>query len=130
MTEGVCEQSSEFTPPVATTGNYIREWSLSEPFVADSSRTLGQIDYILAGSSHLQQASADVDGLLDLSRYFDDMERTVLLRKDTVLPADTTLTLAFDYLSRFKVYLNGQLIYQAATDYTAIIGALVVESSD
>ena len=41
ITKGVCEQSSEFTPPVATTGNYIQEWSLSEPFVADSLRTLG-----------------------------------------------------------------------------------------
>lgn len=99
--------------------NYLTKWSISEMFKKDSTKVLSQIDSLLGNKSKFKSVQADSDGLLNISRFYDDMTKTVALTCNLMSDSDRTVKLKFDYADHLTIVLDSKILFDKGMNFQA-----------
>ena len=97
--------------------NYLTKWNVSEMFTKDSVNYISQIDSIFQNKSKFKPVEADADGLVNISRFYDDMTKTVALTCNLVSDADRTVKLNFDYADHLVILLNSGILFDQGMNF-------------
>lgn len=99
--------------------NYLTKWNMSEMFKKDSVNVIFQIDSLLENKSKFMSVQADSDGLLNISRFYDDMTRTVALSCNLVSDSSRTVKLNFDYADHLTIVSNSEILFNNGMNFQA-----------
>lgn len=95
---------------------YLTEWQLSEMFSKDSVNFASQLDSLHI-NDQFKSVRADADGLVNISRFYDDMTKTVVLRYTLESDADRKVRLNFDYADHLTIFLNSEILFDKGMDF-------------
>lgn len=96
--------------------NYLTRWELSDMFVKDSINFMAQLDSI-QNNGMFKSIEADADGLVNISRFYDDMTKTVVLRQTLESDMDKKVQLHFDYADHLSIFLNSELLFDKGMNF-------------
>lgn len=102
--------------------SYLTKWDVSEIFAKDSINFVSQIDSILKDKVTFKTIEADEDGLLNISRFYDDMTKTVVLSNSLESKSDKTVKLNFDYADHLVILLNSEILFDKGMDFAPPAG--------
>lgn len=102
--------------------NYLTKWKVSKMFAKDSINFEEQIDSLFLNKAVFKSIEADDDGLLNISRFYDDMTKTVVLIYDLESDADRMVKLNFDYADHLVMLLNSQILFDKGMNFTPPAG--------
>jgi hypothetical protein len=97
--------------------NYLNRWMTSEPFVKDSITYLDQVDSLKAIKGFTKSIEADADGLINISRFYEDMSKTVILTNTLISDSDRTIGLHFDYADYLVVLMNSKVLFDKGMNF-------------
>jgi len=97
--------------------NYLTKWQLSEMFTKNSLNFVSQIDSIFQYKNKFKSIEADEDGLVNISRFYDDMTKTVVLRSSLESDSDRMGKLNFDYADHLVILLNSEILFDKGMDF-------------
>jgi len=97
--------------------NYITKWYISEMFVKDSVNFLQQADSLLKHRDTFKEINADKDGLVNISRFYDDMDNTTILTSKIVSDSEKEVELNFDYADHLVILLNSETLFDGGMDF-------------
>ncbi len=97
--------------------NYLTKWNVSEMFTKDSVNYVSQTDSLFHNKSKFKPIQADADGLLNISRFYDDMTKTVALTCRLVSDSDKTVKLNFDYADHLVILLNSAILFDKGMNF-------------
>lgn len=101
---------------VALSKNYLTQWQLSEMFTKDTINFVAQLDSVLVNGK-FKSIEADDDALVNISRFYDDMTKTVVLRHTLESDADRQVRLNFDYADHLAIFLNSEVLFDKGMDF-------------
>ncbi|WP_424003588.1 hypothetical protein [Maribacter sp. IgM3_T14_3] len=101
---------------------YLTKWKMSEMFTKDSINFISQIDSLLVNDSKFKPIEADVDGLINISRFYDDMTKTVALKCTITSDTTKTVNLNFDYADYLVIQLNSKTLFDKGMNFQPPIG--------
>jgi hypothetical protein len=96
---------------------YLTKWKMSEMFTKDSVDFSRQIDSLRLNHSKFKSIVADDDGLLNISRFYDDMTKTVALKCTITADAEKTVNLDFDYADYLVIQLNSKTLFDKGMNF-------------
>lgn len=99
--------------------NYLTKWNVSEMFTKDSVNFISQIDSLRDNKSKFMPIQADADGLVNISRFYDDMTKTVALTRNLVSDSDRTVKLNFDYADHLVIIFNSKILFDKGMNFQA-----------
>ncbi|MET1259016.1 hypothetical protein ABV409_06725 [Flagellimonas sp. DF-77] len=112
------DQTRSSDTDVAQIGpNYITKWYISEMFAKDSVNFPQQADSLLKLRDKFKEINADNDGLVNISRFYDDMDNTIVLTSQIVSDAEKEVELHFDYADHLVVLLNSETLFDGGMDF-------------
>ena len=91
-------------------------------FTKDSINFVSQVDSLFRNKSRFKSIEADDDGLLNISRYYDDMTKTVALRCTLESEVDKSVKLNFDYADHLVIFLNSELLFDKGMNFAPPAG--------
>ena len=97
--------------------NYITKWHMSEMFAKDSVNFLQQADSLLKHRDNFKEIKANKDGLVNISRFYDDMDKTVILTSKIVSDSETEVTLNFDYADHLVILMNTEILFDGGMNF-------------
>lgn len=97
--------------------NYLTKWQISEPFAKDSVNFISQVDSLFDNRDIFKKVTADMDGLLNISRFYDDMDKTVALTCNIVADSDRDVKLNFDYADHLVILLNSEVLFDGGMNF-------------
>ncbi|WP_394750500.1 hypothetical protein [Spongiimicrobium salis] len=97
--------------------NYIAQWRMSEMFAKDSVNYRQQADSLLKHRDKFKEIRADKDGLVNISRFYDDMDKTVVLTSKIVSDAEKEVILNFDYADHLVILLNSEILFDGGMNF-------------
>ena len=116
--QGIERNSSKEMPLT----NYLTKWEVSEMFAKDSLNFVSQIDSLFLNKAVFESIEADDDGLLNISRFYDDMTKTVALSCNLISKVDKTVKLNFDYADHLVMFLNSEILFDKGVNFTPPAG--------
>ena len=99
------------------TEEFLKTWHISQPFAKDSTNFKSQVDSILKHRVKFKTVLADEDGLINISRYYDDMTKTVVLTCNLVSDSDRTVLMNFDYADHLVVLFDSKIRFDGGMDF-------------
>ncbi|MEJ2195915.1 MAG: hypothetical protein P8X73_13790 [Ignavibacteriaceae bacterium] len=90
---------------------YLSKWDISDKFKRNDQNIQGQIDSIKTYTEHWRPINSEPSGLINLSRYFEETEGSVLLKTQINSPIDKNVELLFDYAKHLIISLNSEIIF-------------------
>ncbi len=102
--------------------NYLTKWNISEMFTKDSINFVSQLDSIFQNKGKFKSIEADDDGLLNISRFYDDMTKTVALSCNLESESDKTVKLNFDYADHLVMLLNSEILFDKGMNFAPPAG--------
>ena len=115
MDSGDTESSDNDIAQIAP--NYITKWYISEMFAKDSVNFLQQADSLLKHRDKFKEINADKDGLVNISRFYDDMDNTTVLTSKIVSDSEKEVELNFDYADHLVILLNSEMLFDGGMDF-------------
>ncbi len=97
--------------------NYLTKWQISEPFAKDSVNFISQVDSLFDYREKFKTVTADMDGLLNISRFYDDMDKTIALTCTIVSDSDRNVKLNFDYADHLVILLNSEVLFDGGMNF-------------
>jgi len=97
--------------------SYLTQWNVSEMFMKDSVNFVSQVDSLLKNKGKFKPIRADNDGLINISRFYDDMTKTVALTCDIRSDSDKTVKLNFDYADHLVIILNSKILFDTGMNF-------------
>ncbi len=97
--------------------NYLTKWQMSGMFVKDTLNVMAQVDSLLKSRDSFKTVKADTDGLLNISRFYDDMDKTVVLTCSLRSDSDQEVTLNFDYADHLVIVLNSKVLFDGGMNF-------------
>lgn len=97
--------------------NYLTKWNISEMFKKDSINMVSQIDSLLKNKNKFKSIQADSDGLINISRFYDDMTKTIALTCNLVSDSDRTVKLNFDYADHLTIVSNSEILFDKGMNF-------------
>ncbi len=97
--------------------NYIRKWHMSEMFAKDSVNFLLQADSLLKRRDKFKEINADKDGLVNISRFYDDMDNTIVLTSKIISDSEKEIKLNFDYADHLVIILNSETLFDEGMNF-------------
>lgn len=116
INDAVKPQNMDGADPT-NTEEFLKEWHLSQPFAKDSINFKAQVDSVLGHGEHFRPVLADEDGLINISKYYGDMTKTVVLTCNLVSDTDKTVKLNFDYADHLVILLDSQILFDGGMDF-------------
>lgn len=114
--EGVDTQSADGETKQLSP-NYITKWHISEMFAKDSVKFMQQVDSLLKHRDSFKKVTADKDGLVNISRFYDDMNKTVILTSKITSDEEKEVTLNFDYADHLVILLNSEILFDRGMNF-------------
>lgn len=114
--KSIHSNSAEITPK-PTPPKYLSQWQMSETFTKEPERLLQQVDSLIANEEQFKVIEADEDGLINVSRFYHDMEKTVLFGSTLISDEDKEVTLNFDFADQLVILLNSQILYEGEMNF-------------
>ena len=99
------------------TPNYITNWHISGMFAKDSVNFLQQADSLLKHIDKFKDISADEDGLVNISRFYDDMDKTVIIASKIVSSEEKEVVLNFDYADHLAILMNSEMLFNKGMNF-------------
>lgn len=99
--------------------NYLTKLNISEMFTKDSINFVTQIDSLFQSKNKFKSIEADEDGLFNISRFYDDMTKTVALSCNLVSNSDKTVKLNFDYADHLVILLDSEILFDKGMNFQA-----------
>lgn len=97
--------------------NFLSKWNISEMFTKDSSNVMSQVDSLLKIETKFKTIQADKDGLINISRFYDDMTKTVLLYCNIISDTEKTKALNFDYADHLVILLDSKIVFDQGMNF-------------
>lgn len=111
------EEAKKKTSEEKLSDNYLTKWQVSKMFMKDSINFVSQIDSVFQDKSTFKSIEADDDGLVDISRFYDDMTKTVVLTCNLESEVDKTVKLNFDYADHLVMLLNSEILFDKGMNF-------------
>lgn len=108
----IAPNSSE-EPPL---DNYLTDWKLSTKFKKNESQILRQLDSIQSSNVSWKNISSDEDGLINISRFIENMSGTVALKKTIRSESDQSVKMNFGFAKNMIVVLNNKIVFNQDMD--------------
>ena len=102
--------------------DYLTGWKLSEMFTKDSVNLISQIDSLSQPNTKLKTIEADENGLINISRFYNDMTKTVALTCHLESDSDKTVKLNFDYADHLVILLDSNILFDKGMDFAPPAG--------
>lgn len=102
---------------LSDTEEFLKAWHISQPFAKDSTNFKSQVDSILEHKETFKSILADEDGLINISKYYDDMTKTVVLTCNLVSDTDRAVLMNFDYADHLVVLLDSKIYFDGGMDF-------------
>lgn len=112
------EESSKENLP----DTYLTKWEVSEMFTKDSINFASQLDSLFKNKAKFKTIKADEDGLVNISRFYDDMTKTVVLRSSLESDSDKMVKLNFDYADHLVILLNSEILFDKGMNFSPPAG--------
>lgn len=103
-------------------GAYLTKWEVSEMFTKDSVNFVSQLDSLFKNNAKFKTIEADEDGLMNISRFYDDMTKTVALGCKLESESDKTVQLNFDYADHLVIFLDSEVLFDKGMDFAPPAG--------
>jgi hypothetical protein len=97
--------------------NYITEWQMSEAFVKEAKNYQQQVNSLLTHGDEFTTITADEDGLINVSRFYDDMEKSVVFTTALLSESEQKVTLNFDFADQLLILLNSEILYEGEMNF-------------
>lgn len=90
---------------------YLSEWEISGRFQRNDRNIREQIDSVIANTTNWRRVKSESSGLINLSRYAEETEGSVLLKINVHSSADKHVDLLFDYAEHLIISLNSEIVF-------------------
>jgi len=100
-----------------SSSSYLTKWNISEMFIKDSINFVSQVDSLFEHKAKFKTIQADSDGLINISRFYDDMTRTVAMSCIVESDSNKTVKLNFDYADHLVILLNSNVLFDKGMDF-------------
>jgi hypothetical protein len=107
--------------------NYFRKWQISPKFVKKDDKILSQLDSVQENGITWKSVEVDVDGLLNVSRFFDEMSGSVTLKTTIRSEAKQKMEMHVGFAKHLIVVLNNKVIFNKEMDIEKEEGRVFVE---
>lgn len=102
--------------------SYLTHWNMSDTFLKDPKHKdpdhiLQQVKSLLANEHQFKEVSADEDGLINVSRFYGDMEKTTLFSSTFISETQRQVTLNFDFADQLIILFNGETVYEGEMNF-------------
>lgn len=97
--------------------NYLTHWNMSDMFVKDSENIVQQVNTLLANEHQFKKVAADEDGLINVSRFYRDMEKTTIFSSTFVSKSEREVTLNFDFADELVILFNSQVVFEGVMNF-------------
>jgi hypothetical protein len=91
--------------------NYLTNWELSRKFTKNENNLLFQLDSLEQNERNWKTIKSDKDGLVNISRFFDETIKTVVLRCNIISEFEQSVKMNFDYANHLMMVLNSKVIF-------------------
>ncbi|PIB31438.1 hypothetical protein [Maribacter sp. 4G9] len=110
-------KTEEYVAKEKLPSEYLTKWNVSEMFAKDSVNFVSQVDSLIQYEDKFRAVEADSDGLINISRFYDDMTKTVVLTCNLISDADKTVQLYFDYADHLVLLLNTEVLFDKGMNF-------------
>ncbi|MEP3209393.1 MAG: hypothetical protein ABJN95_09405 [Maribacter sp.] len=97
--------------------NYVTEWKVSKMFAKDSLKFAFQLDSVIQNKNKFKTIHTDEDGLLNISRFYDDMTKTIVLSCNLESDVNREVKLEFDYADHLVLFLNSEIVFDKGMNF-------------
>lgn len=116
------DEKKEGTSKEKLSDNYLTKWEVSEMFAKDSVNFDSQLDSLFQNKDKFKTIKADGDGLLNISRFYNDMTKTVALSCTLESEVDKAIKLNFDYADHLVMLLNSEVLFDKGMNFAPPAG--------
>ncbi len=106
---------------------YLSNWQLSPKFEMNEDKIGYQIDSLQAKGIIWKKIKSDIDGLVNISRFVEEMNQTVALKITLYSESKQSVKLYFDYAKHMILILNNKVIFNKKMDSTKAEGRIFVD---
>lgn len=106
---------------------YLRTWQLSPKFVKNEKKIHHQLDSIEASGATWKRIHADEDGLINISKFVDQMSGSIALKTNIKSKQGQKLKMHFGFAKQVTVILNDTIIFNGEMDTKDAEGRVFVE---
>lgn len=96
---------------------YLTEWNISEMFPKDSVNYESQVDSLFKDKTKFKKIQADSEGLINISRFYDDMTKTVALSCTIESDSNRKVHLNFDYADHLVIWLDSNILFDNGMNF-------------
>lgn len=97
--------------------SYLTKWNISEMFTKDSVNFISQVDSLFELKTRFKVIRADSDGLVNISRFYEDMTKTVVLRCNILSDTNRFVKLNFDYADHLVILFNSNVLFDKGMNF-------------
>jgi hypothetical protein len=121
-TQAVNNFSKETLP-----NNYMGEWELSGKFTKNKNDVIAQLDSIRGKSISWKKIKSDTDGLVNISRFIEEMSGSVALKTTIRSESEQPIKLQFGFAKHMIVVLNNEVLFDKNMDTDKEEGRVFVD---
>ncbi len=111
------EQTKSDMSEEKLSNTYLTKWTVSEMYTKDTLDFATQIDSLFENKSKFKPVEVDAHGLVNISRFYGDMTKTVALNCNLVVDAEKTIKLNFDYADHLVILLNSEILFDKGMNF-------------
>lgn len=101
---------------------YLTNWNISEMFIKDSINFVSQVDSLFTLKGKFKTIQSDSEGLINISRVYDDMTKTVALSNIIKSESNQKVMLNFDYADHLVIMLNSNVVFDKGMNFQPPLG--------
>ena len=100
-------ESDDFDTP----SEYLSEWVISDKFRRNDKKLKAQIDSVKISTKQWRSIKSESSGLINMSRYFEETEGTVLMKTNINASNEKEVEILFDHSEHLVISLNSEILY-------------------
>ncbi len=105
----------------------LRKWQLSPKFVKNEEEILFQLDSLKSSGVTWKKVRADEDGLVNISRFVNEMSGTVALKTSIGTKSAQSVKLHFGFAKHLMIILNDKIVFSGEMDTKEKEGRVFVD---
>lgn len=120
--QAVIDSSKETLP-----ANYLKNWELSPKFAKNEDKIALQLDSIRSSDVSWKNVDSDEDGLINISRFINEMSGSVALKKLINSKSNQPIKMKFGFAKNVIVVLNNEVVFNRNMDSDKEEGRVFVD---
>lgn len=107
--------------------NYLTQWELSVKFAKNEKGIISQLDSIRGKDISWKKIQSDTDGLVNMSRFIEEMSGSVALKKTIRSELEQAVNLYFGFAKHMIIVLNNEVVFDKNMDTDKEEGRVFVD---